>query len=153
MSKRRRTREDNGRRQGWLVARRLLAFGFLAFVVGSVWSFLSVESTIVRGRIAVADASIEATPATPAGPPLTDENLQRAADQLLELSNPERSENAYFADYLRDHLRWMVREHAAGRLKSHFSWMRRMDRCRRGCSWLLGNSVIKRRSSSPSLVS
>lgn len=119
MSKRRRARKHNGRRQRWRVARLLFAFGFLVFVVGLVWSFRSVESTAGGERTDVAGASIEPAP-PPEGTALTDEALQRAADQLLELSDPEKPENAYFPDYLRNHLRWMVREHGAGRVQVAF---------------------------------
>lgn len=119
MSKRRGTREYNRRRQRRRIARLLLGFGVLAFVVGALWSFRTVKSTTTGDGAAVADASTAPTLSSTATA-LTDENLQRATDQLLESSNPERPENAYFPDYIRDHLRWMVREHGAGRLQVAF---------------------------------
>lgn len=51
---------------------------------------------------------------------LTDKELQATADQLLALVDPERPENDYFSDFARDRLRWMVREHRAGRLDVAF---------------------------------
>ncbi len=47
---------------------------------------------------------------------LTDEELQRAADGLLAAVNPDLPENGYFNDYAREKVRWMNRQHAAGRL-------------------------------------
>jgi hypothetical protein len=49
--------------------------------------------------------------------PLADDQLHAAADRLLALVDPERSDTAYFPAFARDRLRWMSREHAAGRLE------------------------------------
>ena len=126
MSKRSPARDRNRRRRGWrvTVTRSLIVFGLLATISGSVWWLLSVESAEAPGRIATAVTSNEREPSSPPSPAaaniLTDEHLQRAADELLALSDPERPENAYFPDYVRDHLRWMVIEHAGKRLDVAF---------------------------------
>lgn len=52
--------------------------------------------------------------------PLSDEHLQRAADNLLAAADPALPENSYFPEYARDKLRWMTKEHAAGRLTIAF---------------------------------
>lgn len=118
MSTRRRRREHDGRRRGWWGARLLLAFGFLALVLGTLFAFRFGSASMTRDGAEVADPI--APPISQTAIALTDESLQRAADELLESSDPERPENAYFPDYIRDHLRWMVREHGAGRLQIAF---------------------------------
>lgn len=119
MSKRRtaraRDREQNSR---W-VGRLLIAFGGLAILASLLW-YRPIESAATTGRVPSAGASVVPAPTTPPVNALTDEHLQRAADQLLALSDPESSENEYFPDYVRDHLHWMVREHAAKRLDVAF---------------------------------
>ena len=122
VSKRPPARDQNRHRQGWrvTVTRSLIVFGFLATIVGSVWWLRSVESADTPGRVPTAVASNERVPSSPPANVLTDEHLQHAADQLLALSDPERPENAYFPDYVREHLRWMVLEHAAKRLDVAF---------------------------------
>lgn len=51
---------------------------------------------------------------------LSDDDLQRAADELLGAVNPELPENAHFTAFAKEKLRWMSREHAAGRLTVAF---------------------------------
>jgi len=51
---------------------------------------------------------------------VTDADLQRAADGLLALVNPELPSNAYFPEYVTDKLAWLNAEHAAGRLDVRF---------------------------------
>jgi hypothetical protein len=98
----------------------VIAFGFLAVIAGSLWWHRPIESTVTSRSAPSTAVSTDLAPPTPAVNALTEESLQRAADQLLALSDPERSENAYFPDYLRDQLRWMVREHRSGRLTVGF---------------------------------
>lgn len=122
MSKRRPAPEREPRRQDGRVMRLLAVVGFLAAVVGSVWWVRSPEHRPVttgdqtRGVV----VSPPSASASRGADPLTDESLQQAADQLLAFVDPERSDNAYFPDFARDHLRWMVREHGAGRLQVAF---------------------------------
>jgi hypothetical protein len=89
----------------------------LAAVAVSAWRIRPVD------RPHRADAVASPAPATsPAPPPpaLSDQRLQQSADELLALVDPERPENAYFSDFARDRLRWMVREYRAGRLQVAF---------------------------------
>lgn len=51
---------------------------------------------------------------------VSDAELQQAADDLLATVDPALPENAYFTDFAKDTLRWMRREHAAGRLTVAF---------------------------------
>ena len=120
MSKRRPAHPRNRGQHGRWVWRLLLAFGVLAVISGSMWWHRFVEPTATSGRAPGAEASLVAASPNPPVNALTDENLQRAADQLLALSDPERPENAYFPAYVRDHLRWLVREHGAARLQVAF---------------------------------
>ena len=118
-SGRRRAREQKKRR-GWLVAPLVIAFSFLATIVASVWWLRTVEPAETPAGTQRDEIPVVSNPSSSPAEALTDEKLQRAADQLLALSDPERSENAYFPDYLRDQLRWMVREHRSGRLTVGF---------------------------------
>jgi hypothetical protein len=70
----------------------------------------SVESPLT------AQSPPEAIPA----PAPSDDELQQAADGLLAAVNPELPENEYFTDFAKQALRWMTREHAAGRLTVAF---------------------------------
>lgn len=119
MSKRRSAREPRSGR-GRSGTRLLIVVGCLAAIVGSVWWLRSYDSTDAGARIQVAAPPPAGEPSSPPVNALTDGHLQRAADQLLALSDPERPENAYFPDYVREHLRWMVLEHAAKRLDVAF---------------------------------
>jgi hypothetical protein len=51
---------------------------------------------------------------------VTDGELRAALDQLLEAADPEDVHNDYLPDFVREHLRWMVQEHAAARLEIAF---------------------------------
>ena len=115
----RRRARDQKKRRGWLVAPLVMAFGLLA-IVASVWWLRIVEPAATPAGPQRDEIPVVSTSSPSPAEALTDEKLQRAADQLLALSDPDRSENAYFPDYVRDHLRWMVREHGAARLQVAF---------------------------------
>lgn len=51
---------------------------------------------------------------------LTDGELRAALDHLLEAVDPEGIDNDYFPEFAREHLRWMVQEHAVARLEIAF---------------------------------
>ena len=99
-------------------ARLVVPLGLVLCTVAALSWNQSVENDRQR-RDAPITLSVTPPPASPRDV-LTDEKLQSAADQLLALSDPERSENAYFPEYVRGHLRWMVREHGAARLQVAF---------------------------------
>ena len=118
-SRRRSARVQKSQR-GWPVAPLLIAFGLLAAIVGAVWWLRTIEPAATSAGAQLADIPVPGTSPSRPAKALADEDLQRAADQLLALSDPEKPENAYFPDYVRDHLRWMVREHGANRLEVGF---------------------------------
>lgn len=109
---------NKGRR--WLVVRLLIVIGVLAAAAGSVWWLRSGGSSDSPARPQSGETLREHGPPTPLLSNLSDEYLQRAADQLLTLSDPERSENAYFPAFVRNHLRWLARENRANRLEVAF---------------------------------
>ena len=115
----RRAREPK-KRSGWLVAPLVIAFGLLATIVASIWWLRTVEPAATPAGTHPDEIAVVSTLSPSPAEKLTDDKLQRAADQLLALSDPDRSENAYFPTYVRDHLRWMVREHGAARLQVAF---------------------------------
>jgi hypothetical protein len=47
---------------------------------------------------------------------LSDAEVQGAADALLAATNPDLPDNGHFTSLARDTLRWLVKEHAAGRV-------------------------------------
>ena len=53
-------------------------------------------------------------------PPLTDHQLQTAADGLLAAVDPAKPQNQYFPEFAREKLAWMLREHTIGRLDVAF---------------------------------
>ena len=53
-------------------------------------------------------------------PPFTDLELQHAADQLLAAADPRMPQNEHFTPFAAEHLTWMSREAAAGRLAVAF---------------------------------
>lgn len=118
-SGRRRVREQ--KKRPWPVAPLVvIAFVVLATIGASVWWLRTVEPAALPAGTQRDEIPVPITSSLSQAEPLTDEKLQRAADQLLASSDPDRPENAYFPDYVRDHLRWMVREHGAARLQVAF---------------------------------
>ena len=111
---------DQKKRRGWLAAPLMIAFGLLAGISALVWWLRIAEPVAMPAGTQRDNIPALSTPFPSPPEVLTDEKLQSAADQLLALSDPERSENAYFPEYVRDHLRWMVREHGAARLQVAF---------------------------------
>jgi len=81
------------------------------------WFVLSSDEVRFEEHAAT---SREAEVGTLAPAVLTDGELRAALDHLLEGVDPERADNAYFPDFARENLRWMVQEHAAGRLEIAF---------------------------------
>jgi len=123
MSKRQRaTRATPGLRERrlprWLVA-VLLVIGVAAAAVAAL-----------RLRPSEASASVPpsrtAAPERPSRPdgvptsPLSDGDLQRAADELLAAADPRLPQNKHFTPFAADRLMWMRREVAAGRLTVAF---------------------------------
>jgi hypothetical protein len=113
---RRREQQHRGGRPG---ARLSILLGAVALLGWLVWWFQGGEpaTNVLGPGPAAVTAPAGPAPSTEA---LTDEKLQGAADQLLALIDPERPENEYFSEFARDRLRWMVREHGAGRLQVAF---------------------------------
>ena len=116
-----RRRAGDQKKRPWLVAPLVvIAFVVLATIGASVWWLRTVEPAAMPARTQRDEIPVPQTSSSSPNEVLTDEKLQRAADQLLALSDPERFENAYFPNYVREHLRWMVREHGAARLQVAF---------------------------------
>lgn len=53
---------------------------------------------------------------------VSDEELQRAADELIAAVNPALADNQHFTLFARQGLEWMARENAAGRLDVAFAF-------------------------------
>ena len=106
-----------GKRPARGVARWLTAIGAIAIAAAAFWFFAPADrpATYDQPQTRVDPKPLESTPAFTAQ--LTDDQLTAAADQLLAATDPERPENGYFSAFARERLRWMVREHAAGRLE------------------------------------
>ena len=85
----------------------------IAGVVGTQW----FESASPNAPTAVPR---NAPAATSQEPQLTDQELQRAADELLVAINPELPANGHFTEFAAERLKWMSGEHAAGRLTVAF---------------------------------
>lgn len=96
----------------------------LLFVVGLLIGALSLYA-VVRRQPAFGSPAVSAAvsvPNVPSGlqPPgalLTDVQLREAADWLLAAVNPDLPQNDYFTPFAQGKLRWMNREHSAGRLE------------------------------------
>ena len=102
-----------GRRtRRWLTATGILALMAVAFLGSRAVQSSGPQSD---AALAVAGRSAATGPA-----PLSDEELQRAADELLGGVNPARPENGHFTEFAKDKLRWLNGEHAAGRLTVAF---------------------------------
>jgi hypothetical protein len=95
----------------------------LALIVVAAIGVVGVHrSTMQSDALSSVESSL-ATQSPPEATPVpapSDDDLQQAADGLLAAVNPERPENEYFTDFAQDALRWMTREHAAGRLTVAF---------------------------------
>ena len=117
MSARRRARASKSARRG-TVRVAFVVIAFASALAVFAWRTGDVEPSAGEepdgGGTGVSVAS------SPPPPDLSDERLQRSADELLALVDPERSENSYFPAFARERLRWMVREHRAGRLQVAF---------------------------------
>lgn len=115
----RRPRRNQKRHVGWNSNHYVVAIGILALTAASPWWIRTLKPVAIGTQTGTLAESAPGD-VLPTPPKLTDERLQRAADQLLALVDPERPENDYFSDFTRDRLRWMVREHGAGRLDVAF---------------------------------
>lgn len=97
----------------------------LALAIGSGLLAGAVIGTLRSRSHPLPEAHLDpprAVTARPVATPvaLSDDDLQRAADELLGAVNPELPENAHFTAFAKEKLRWMSREHAAGRLTVAF---------------------------------
>jgi hypothetical protein len=88
-------------------------------------------AAVVALRLRPSETSASVTPSTtatlamPTGadvstPPLSDGDLQGAADELLAAADPRLPQNRHFTPFAADRLMWMSREVAAGRLTVAF---------------------------------
>ena len=64
--------------------------------------------------------SLEKPRPSASAPPLTDGELQHAADELLAAADPRLPQNKHFTPFATEQLTWMSRESAAGRLAVAF---------------------------------
>ena len=102
----------------WFVA-VLFVVGVAAAAVAALRLRPSEASASVPpSRAAAPERSTRADGASPF--PLSDGDLQRAADQLLAAADPRLPENKHFTPFATDRLMWMSREVAAGRLTVAF---------------------------------
>ena len=92
-------------------------------------SVIAATATVVAVLFQSSDTPSSADPPAPSQPvtitspstiPLSDQQIQAAADDLLAAIDPSRAENAYFSPFARDHLTWMGEEVRAGRLTVGF---------------------------------
>ena len=111
----RRPRNDHSRRYG---ARGLSLCVSVAVLVAAAWWFFGPEPP--DARTGTEAALFPATVSTVSTPELTDSELQAAADALLLAIDPESHANDYFPEFAKERLRWMVREHSAGRFEVGF---------------------------------
>lgn len=96
--------------------------GVAVFVALLVWNVLAhrpAQSAPDPVR-PVEAARAPATAATTNDERFTDEELKRAADELLTAVGPDRPENHYFTAFAKEHLRWMAGEYRAGRVELAF---------------------------------
>lgn len=96
--------------------RLLIVLAAIGVVVGG-WFVLSPDAVRVEEHAAWPPAG-ELAAIAPGE--LTDGELRAALDNLLEAVDPDSADNDYFPEFAREHLRWMVQEHAAARLAIAF---------------------------------
>jgi hypothetical protein len=80
-----------------------------------VWGRISEAGRGVGGTGTGSSTSSISTEGT-AGFAFTDQDLRTALDRLLADVNPELASNGYFGPFATDKLRWLNREHRAGRV-------------------------------------
>ena len=101
----------------WLVVLVIAAGVSAAAAVGALG--MRPSQTPASAAPATTPASETPGPSVSA-PPLTDVELQRAADELLAAADPRLPQNKHFTPFAAERLMWMSREVTAGRLTVAF---------------------------------